>query len=189
MKLKNKNSFAVLFYCRIKKFIKHKIIREKPLCSIEEINLTKKTIIIHCRSIDAPIKLMLDEVINDPAILANLSSKQASWIGYYYGKYYRELLREENNCSNIFNFTIDESLEKCNIVMLNRHGNLIYSSRVDNITHTISPINALRSENIIMQFTPIQACYIGILAGTYNLKKCNQKTFSPLSKAQLKVIK
>ena len=188
MKLKNKNLFSVPFYHRIKKFIKHKISKQ-PLCSIEEINLTKKTIIIHCRSIDAPIKLTLDEVINDPAILANLSPKQASWIGYYYGKYYRELISEEKNCSNIFNFTIDESLEKYNIVMLNRDGNLIYSSCIDNITHTISPINAIRSENIIMQFPSIQACYIGILAGTYNLKKGHQKTFSSLSKAQLKVIK
>ena len=175
------------FYKFIKS-IKSKIISEVTLCRIEEINLTEQTIVIHCRGIGAPIKLTLDEIINDSIILANLSSKQASWIGYYYGKHYSESINKENGYPNILNFTIDEEPGKNNIIMLNRHGHLIYSSQ-DKNTHTISPINAMRSENIIRQFTSIQACYIGILAGISNKNKINHKSSAHLTNTQLKIIK
>ncbi len=195
MKTNNKK-YTVLLYNRTKKLIyaffnfvksiKYKIINEITLCHIEEINLTEKTIIIHCKGVDAPIKLTLDEIINDPIILANLSSKQASWIGYYYGKHYSELINEKNVYSNILNFSIDDASGKSQIIMLNRHGHLIYSNQ--NNIYTISPINAMRSETIITQFTPIQACYIGLLAGACNPKKINHKT-DRLTKAHLKIVK
>jgi len=150
------------------RFIKYKLTNETIFCHIEEIDLTKRTIVIHCKGINAQIKFTLDEIISDPVILTNLSPTQASLIGYYYGKYYTELIKDNNRY--IMNFSIDESPNKFNIIMLNRNGNLIYSNHENN-THTISPINAMRCINIITQFDSTQACYIGILAGINAHKK------------------
>src|SRR4029077_19362622 len=96
------NSTYMLGYKKIKELflrlfaliIRKTKLDEKPLCSLEEINLHHKTISINCKGVRVPIKLKFDEIINDFVILANLSSKHASWVGYYYGKYYSGLITQ-----------------------------------------------------------------------------------------------
>gem|GEM_PF-4809575 len=75
------------------------------------------------------------------------------------------------------------------MLMLDRDGNLIYINKSDKVVHTISPINAMIDENIIIKFTPMHACYIGILASTHKPKKHNQKASQPLSGAHLTIVK
>lgn len=188
--MKNTNKKFISLFNTLKNFfsfiksIEYSPISKPPLCRIEEIDLIKKIIVIHCKGIDAPIRLTLEEMINDSAMLSNLSPIQASWIGYYYGKHYKGLISEKNSRNNTFNFDINNSLGKINILMLSRDGNLIYNNHENNITHTISPKNAMMNENIITQFTPMQACYIGILTGTATQKKTPSS-----NKTQLTVIK
>src|SRR3990167_8392924 len=67
-----------------------------PFCNIEEIDLSQNTVSIHCKGVRTPIKFTFDEIINDDIILSNLSPKHASWIGYYYGKYYSDLITTKN---------------------------------------------------------------------------------------------
>lgn len=152
MKNNNKKFFSLLNSVeKIFKFIKsikYKRINKLPLCRIEQINLIKKIITIHCKGIDSPIKLTFNEIINDSIMLSNLSPKQASLIGYYYGKHYKELISEKGNRRDIFNFDINESLGKYHILMLNRDGNLIYGNHDGNATHIISPMN-------LSLFTPV----------------------------------
>lgn len=160
--------------------------KANPVCRIEEINLERKNIVIHCRGINSPIKLSLDEIIHDSMILSNLSPKQASWIGYYYGKYYKNSINNKKNYNNFIDFSIDEESDKFKIKMLDRQGNVIYSH--DDKFYTIQPIKALNNESIINNFTPIQACYIGILAGTAP-KKIIDSRANHANKTNLKIIK
>ena len=170
-------------------FIKYKLLKDKnPLCRIEAIDLNTKIIIIHCSGISAPIKLTFDEIINDFIMLSNFASKHASWIGYYYGKHYNELLNKRGNYDVFSDFSIDDQSGKFNILMLDRHGNVIYLNKDNSTTCSISPVNAITNEHIISKFTPIQACYIGILAGTSTRKMHEKKILSYSSKAQLKLV-
>lgn len=163
---------------RIKKITREK----KHLCRIEEIDIFKKIVIIHCRGINAPIKLAFDEIITDFLILSNLSSKHAAWIGYYYGKHYSDLISKNiRQLPDIPEFYLpNNSTAALHICAINRKGEIIYIDK-NNQDKIISPINALTNENIIRQFDPIQACYIGILCGTSILKNSNhpQKKNAP----------
>jgi len=144
-----------------------------PLCSIEEIDLSQKTVSIHCKGVRTPIKLTFDEIINDDMILSNLSPKHASWIGYYYGKYYSDLITTKNashHDSSNFDFSTCNTPCQFNMVMLTRNGELIYLDK-NNKTHVISPIKAATQDGLICGFNPIQACYIGILAGSSRARK------------------
>src|SRR3990167_11499806 len=97
--------------------IKYKLLKDKnPLCRIEAIDLNTKIIIIHCSGISAPIKLTFDEIINDFIMLSNFASKHASWIGYYYGKHYNELLNKRGNYDVFSDFSIDDQSGKFNIL-------------------------------------------------------------------------
>lgn len=181
-----KNKIFNMLTIVINKWIKLLNIKFKsivPLCRIEEIDLQRKVVVIHCKNINAPIKLTLNEIIKDEAVLTNLSAKQASWIGYYYGKYYKTLVDQKNYWEN-FNFSIDDFSGNCMLTMLDRRNNLIYTEK--NQTKIISPINAIINENIITQFSPMQACYIGILAGIYNRKNFEVEA---KDKVPLKIIK
>lgn len=163
----------------------------KPLCRIEEINILKKTIVIHCRGVEGSVKLSFDEIINDPVMLSNLSSKHASWIGYYYGKHYCNLIREKqkNNASPNFDFSINRFPSQLVITMLNRQNDLVCLDKENNTTCTISPVSAMANERLIKKFDSIQACYIGILAGTSNSKKINRSPLSNSNIPHLRLVK
>ena len=161
-----------------------------PLCSIEEIDLTHRTVAIHCKGVRVPIKLTFDEVINDYMILSNLSPKHASWVGYYYGKYYTDLISQNtgHHDSLNFDFSTNASSGKLNILMLARNSDLIYLDKNDK-SHIISPIKVVTQENLIAGFDPIQACYIGILAGTSRSKKRKNESHTSLHNVQLTLVK
>lgn len=161
-----------------------------PLCSIEEIDLTHRTVAIHCKGVRVPIKLTFDEIINDYMILANLSSKHAAWVGYYYGKCYTDLISKNtgHHDSMNFDFSTNGSSGKFNILMLARNRDLIYLDKNDQ-SHMISPIKVVTQENLIAGFDPIQACYIGILAGTSRSKKRRDESHASLHNVQLTLVK
>lgn len=159
------------------------------LCHIEEIDLVRNVIVIHCRGVDAPIKLSFDEIINDSVMLSNFSSKHASWIGYYYGKYYKGLVNQKRHCNIPFSFSQTTPHEKCSVTMVTRHGNLVYVNHATNTTHTMHPIRIMANKDLIMRFEPMQACYIGILSGISEEKISNPKSSSLPRAMQLKLVK
>lgn len=174
------------YICNNLKYFKNAFLslKKSPLCRIEEIDLIKNIIVIHCRGVEAPIKLSFDEIINDTEMLSNFSSKHASWIGYYYGRYYHELLSKKCNYSIPFGLSGNHQA-KCNITMVNRQGYIIYIDKKENTIQTMLPINILANESLILRFDPIQACYIGILSG---ISKAKMKIHKPSSR-QLRLVK
>ncbi len=148
------------FIVNILNYIKNKSYR------IEMINIPKKTIVLHCPGVDAPIKMTFKELIFDSRMLSNLSPKHASWVGYYYSKYCSEVFRADKHLNIKFDYSIENSYGKFRIIMLNRKSELIYIDSRSNQTKIISSSNAISNPEFIKNFHPIQACYIGILAGT-----------------------
>lgn len=152
-----------------------------PLCRIEEINLEQKIIIIHCRGVSAPIKLNFNEIISDAGFLSNFSVKQAAYIGYYYGRYYEELLSDTFDKANQkqIDFPMDSCSEVSNPITLNRFGEVIVSDKVRGAFRAVSPANLIRDNLLLMQFTSVQACFIGILSGTSSAKNPTSKANHP----------
>jgi len=188
----------MIFYNKIKlitdrmlkfknKLINKVIHNRDNTCRIEKIDISKRIIVIHCRGVNAPIRLSFDELINDNILLSNLSPKHASWVGYYYGKYYIDLIRSKHNRTTEFDYSIENSTGKFKVIMLNRKGDLIYTDNHYDKNHVISPINAMANDIIIANFDPIQACYIGILAGTK--QKNNHKIIINSKNTYLRLIK
>src|SRR3990167_3681188 len=141
--------------------LRNKISSKKyPICRIEAVDLEKNVIVLHCRGTNSSIRLGLEELIYDTAILANLSPKHAAWIGYYAGKTHSIKRKKQKD-----DFSIQPTKGKYNIMMLDRHGQILYSKPNNDAMVSISPELAVRNNQLINQFGPIQACYIGLLAG------------------------
>lgn len=151
-----KNKFLDFF-----KLVFNRIFRDHYLCRIEKIDLEKSLFIIYCRGINTPIKLKFNEMINDVVVLSNFSPRQASWIGYYYGKYYKGLTKKNYSCSVPFDFSSKDSQKKYCITMVTRNGNLVYTDNVRNTSYTMCPIRIMSRDDLIMKFNSLQACYIG----------------------------
>ncbi len=181
------NSFSH-YYRWIKSKVSHVLSSKNYLCRIEEIDLTKNIIIIHCKWIESPIKLTLDEVINDTDLLSNFSPKHASWIGFYYGKYYNKLISQNRYSTASLQFNHDESINKFNIQSVTRHGYLIYIDNETNTHHSMHPVTIMATNHLINKFNPLQACYIGILSGI-SKAKLSARAISNPSNANLKLVK
>lgn len=188
----NTKFFIKKIALRCNKFIKFYfekfITREKALCRIEEIDLVNNKMVIYCRGTEATIHLSFDQIINDVAMISNFAPKHASWIGYYYGKYYAAMLNKKSNYSAPFDaFTHDGHEEFC-IKMLTRQGLLAYLDKKTNELNYMRPIRIMATDHLITKFNPLQACYIGILSGIAKSKPTNHTTLSHHNTVRFTVI-
>jgi hypothetical protein len=160
-------------------------------CRIEEINTQKKHVIIHCRGITAPVKLQFDEVVNDIVVISNLSPRHASWLGYYYGKFYNDFLNRKNyyseNSGNEFIFK--ESKKRYRIVSQSRGGSISYLDSISDKIITCSALDILTSDDLIMKFDSLEACYIGILGGIFISRNMGKKSIKPPVKNLMRLVK
>ncbi len=135
-------------------------------CEIKEFNLQSREVLIHCYGVRIIIiKSSISKVITDPNIVVNLSSNQASWLGYYYGKLYTssqndELLVKFKNGG----FFLRISCGRYKMVAYNNKI-LTYTDIKTNKIYKGSPISIFQNNYLISQFDPSQACYIGMLVG------------------------
>ena len=170
----------MLFIKKISNFLQCNIIgrvnflNKKILSRVEKIDGIKKEIIIYMRGINAPIRMSYDEIIQDSDIINSFSPKQASIVGYYYGVYYFKLTKK-TAYSNAFLNSFEISLLYHNSIYgIDRSGNLIYMERVHEKKITKLPSEIFLDQELICGFPPIQAFYIGILAGI-EISKYNKK--------------
>jgi hypothetical protein len=160
-----------------------------PVCRIEEIDTIRQTVIIHCRGIDAPIKLKLSEAISDLVILANLSPLHASWIGYYYGKSYINTAVSPAGCMNTHDLLQHDSESEYEVIYQDRRGNIGFQKRSDRQLQVCSPHKLISDSTLINKFSTQQACFLGILAGIAASKKIHNHSRDLAKKCQLKLVK
>lgn len=156
------------------------------LCRIEKIDLQKGTIYIHCRGIDAPLKFKFHQIAADEAILSNLSSQHASWVGYYCGKFYlsskNKFLNPQSNFTN--------TNKRYQVIAHNRNGDIDFLDKETNTLYNKNPREILTQKTLIAQFSGINAYYIGFLYGIKISKNQNNKKAPPnISKPLLKLLK
>ncbi len=165
--------------------------KDQPVCRIEEIDTEKRIIIVHSRGVSAPIKFRFDEIINDTVMLSCLSPEQASWVGYYFGMYYENLLKDKKDFHfhpNNFDFASSNYDARCKLMLQDRLGNIFYLDRLTNLTHKRSVISIITTSGVINNFDSIEACYLGILAGIFISKNDGQKKIKIQEKNYLKLV-
>lgn len=160
-----------------------------PTCRIEEIDTTKQIVIIHCRGIDAPIKLKLSEAISDLVILTNLSPQHASWIGYYYGKSYINTTVSQGKHINAHDLLQNDIESDYKILYQDRRGNICFQNRSDNQLQMSSPIKLISNSSLMNKFSAQQACFLGIQAGIAASKKMHNHSARLATKNPLRLVK
>ncbi len=144
-------------------------IDKQCLSRIEYIDIERQIIVVFTRGINAPLHLKFDAVIKEIAFLNSFSSIHASYIGYYYGIHNKKT-RENNNPRSYFYCFADDSSNKYTIRGLDRHRNLIYINQVNKKQITQPPDQIMALNEVIANFPPLQAYYIGMLAGINHAK-------------------
>ena len=170
-------------------WIKHLILTEQPLCRIEKIDTIKKIFYIHCRGIDTPVKLKFQQLAADETILFNLPPQQASWVGYYCGEFYKQMTDIEHFIHPTLN--LEDPQKKYQMIAQDRLGNISFLDKSTHTLYTKAPLNILTKQNIISQFTQIDAYHIGFLyrmAIDKNTRRKKLKT-SAHSSVHLQLIK
>ncbi len=161
--------------CSYKSILHNHFVDKQCLSRIEHIDIEKQTIVVHTRGINAPLHLKFDAIIKEEALLNSFSSRHASYIGYYYGIHNGKTL-ETANARGYFHCFTDNPLKKYTIRGLDRHRNLIYIDQINNNQMTRSPDQIMALTDLIINFPPLQACYIGILAGISHTKSQKKPT-------------
>ena len=163
--------------------------RREDLVQVHCIDNKKKIIIIHMRGIKSPIHLGFKEIIKDRDILYCLPSIQACYVGYSYGSYLYNCHNKSNYPEIPFDYLMDVPMNKHRICMLDRKKNIIYLDRISGNQYSKSPIQIMLDKSLLLGFTSLQSCYIGILSGIANEKIKDRFNKRDDKQIQLKLLK
>lgn len=116
------------------------------------------------------------DVIYEHHIISGLSSRDACTLGVYYG-YNMKKMGSEHRSINYPLLCINNE-GRYRLTHEDRDGNIGYIDTKTNENFLNSSIYLANNANIIDQFDPTQACYIGILAGyrSYRLEETSNKS-------------
>lgn len=180
---------ASCFFSSVKNFSLSAMSIQEFAYRIEEINVVTNRIVIQCYGMRTLIKTTFSEAIYDSTILHGLPPKQASWLGYYYGKSLWETsANKKTNKKQEINFLPRFNKERFKIISMDRYSNITYLDMTLNKTYTEYPVEIIKNKYVITHLGSSQACYIGILAGM-EATKHGANIFSTPIKPTLTLIK
>lgn len=173
-----KSLFKKVFYLNI--------FQRKILCRIEHIDPSTHQLVLYIRGINSPSQLSFSELIEDRKLLSSLSPNSSALIGFYFGRNYPyqnsiQFDMEEDEAN-----TFLRSPFTCKIHGIDRKGNIIYEDLSSDTINTKPPIFILSDDSLILKFTPLESCYIGILSGIYWTKR---KYASPSHLKKLELVR
>jgi hypothetical protein len=151
-----------------------KLFQEAAKFRIEEIDTKSRKVVISRMGMQTILKISLIDAVRDRSLISNLASDQACWLGYYCGKMCRDTILTSGG---FFNLSQDEQLGleakkgKYKILSQDRKGLILFYNLHDKTNHTQSPLDLISDKQLINEFDPTQACYIGILAGLLTPKQ------------------
>ena len=167
----------IYLYNLYKSMLQSTFLKKNYLCRVEDIN--ENGVAIYSRGTRLAMYLNFNTIMNDLYILENCPPKQAALIGFFYGKYYYNMLDQKNHYQAPFNFFKNTSLTKYLITAIDRKGNLSYLDQNSGLQTAKQPIEIVTNHNLIGQFTSLQAFYIGVLSGITQAKSTYKTTVNP----------
>ncbi|WP_367608287.1 hypothetical protein [Legionella sp. W05-934-2] len=159
---------------------------------IEEIDLISRKVILSCKGKGANLLTTIEDIGLDQAVIKLLAPHHSSWVGYYFGKYWKSHKIDISQYLGNDEFTKkDDQVHTCHILSVDRNGNICYQDTNLNKSFLMHSSD-LASEHLILKFSPLQAFYIGFIAGIHSEKQDNKKRGAGRnseSKPKLKLIK
>lgn len=180
-----KFTIKISFISTLKNIFYTNFFNKDCLSRIEKIDKDNQIVIVYTRGIYIPIYIKFTDAVKDKAFLSSFSSRHASFIGYYYGLYYFNILETYNYNDDWLNNEFNENQYHL-IHGIDRKGNILYLDRQKKCLNTLPPTHIMKDIQLIRSFPPIQSCYIGILAGISDYKKTQKK--HALNKPNLKLV-
>jgi hypothetical protein len=172
---------------------------QEPACRLVAFDRATQVVAFQVKYSQNILQCSLSEAINDPGIIANLSSREACWLGGYYGRSItasEEARTARRNVQNMA-FLLSAKFGRYQINFQNRDGSVGYFDKKTQQSFVEQPITVVSDAYIIGQFDSTQACYMGILAGISieKARSCDAKSGSKVleglvsKKVQLRIVR
>jgi hypothetical protein len=115
----------------------------------------------------AVITYSFSEAVADLDLIGGLTPEEASWIGGYFAKSLRGMSgKARSKCSRK---SMDDLMSgagsRYQIITRHRDGRVSYIDKLSKEKYQEHPVTIVTTKSILRDFSPSQACYIGILAG------------------------
>ncbi|WP_154648729.1 hypothetical protein [Fangia hongkongensis] len=122
-----------------------------------------------------PFRLSFDNLLEDADIILGMDTREACYLGGYYGHFVRQRTSACKKQKNRFMLLTHLHMKKgrYHILSINRAGEIKYHDRRLNQYHTEHPINIVKSNYKINLFSPAQVFYMGYLASSHLIEKNN----------------
>lgn len=176
------NNVLVNAYLKVKQFY----CPVNYIYKIEDINFENYKVTLSCRGKGATILANIREIANDTYIINNLPSLHASWIGYYFCKYWKDNKMQLSN----FDFNHYLGAQKISstykILYQDRKGRLTILNQFNGQQISLTALEIAQSDKI-KDFTSLESFYIGFLS--YIEKNKRVKTGRNPIKSHLKLVK
>ncbi len=137
---------------------------------VKEIDIKHNKVVLYARGNTNYLYLDIFEVFYDFQLISAIKSEISVKIGYYCGLNYSQLIHNNNN-NKLFNYSIhDYNSCICSIISCDRKKNISFliSYKKMKKESYMSPRQIIGKKGLIEKFHPIQACYIGMLAGIHD---------------------
>ena len=151
------------------------MLSNKKLSLLKHIDFKNRNMAYYCRGMNRLTYTPIDQVISDHHLISSFQPQEASLIGYFFGLYFYKKINFEIYKTN---FKQEKKESPFIIEMIDRAGNLVYLNTFNDSKYSTSPNNIFHVHSLIKNFSPIQAAYIGILAGMNASKIKSRKLLS-----------
>lgn len=154
----------------------------------------KQNAILQIKDKNVIFKSNVIQILYDANILKGLAPKDASHLGIVYGKILKKVSDNKSFLKNdrMMNL-LQNNNGKYRILYERRDKKIGYVNIISNDVYIESPLEIANNKEVINQFNPSQACYIGILAGIMleksKYKKLNSIIQTDNNQPNLKIVK
>lgn len=109
--------------------------------------------------------MFIDKLIDSYDLISNFIPEESALLGYYFGQFFYNCQNKTKHSLNSFDFTKIQLPGEFTIKMIDRNKNIIFGSKSDTETFTLTPSSIYHNNKLLKKFASLHACYIGILAG------------------------
>ena len=140
--------------------------------TVKYFDFKNKKIALFIRGSRDVIHFNIFDIFYDSTLISSLSSSSSFEIGYFCGINFSHFSKISGKKS--FDYALNSNPEKycCSIIYMDRKKNIVFNYVSQNYIKefNMSPLEIKNRKSLIKNFHPIQACYIGLLAGCYKEK-------------------
>lgn len=144
--------------------------------TVKKIDFKNNKIAVFVRGSRDIVHFNIFDIFYDTSLLSSLSSSSGFEIGYFCGVNFAYFSKNSERKSFDYSLYLNAEKYRCSIIYIDRKKNIVFNYTTKNYTKefNMNPLAIKNQKGLIKNFSPIQACYIGLLAGCYKEKYAKQ---------------